>query len=135
MPASTSTTTSTSTVVHGDADLGSVRRARDATRTWLASRDVSDDVAERAVLVVSELVTNAVRHAGSGWVLAIEHRPDGSVQIRVADSGPGEPAVGPSIVTDDATSGRGLALVAELCDAWGWHRSSDEGKVVWADLA
>ena len=138
MAVSTSTIPSTgiaASVVHGDADLGGVRAARDAARSWLASQGVIEDLIERAVLVVSELVTNAIRHAASGWVLAIEQRPDRSVRIRVADSGPGEPQIPSAIATDEATSGRGLALVAELSDAWGWHRSSDDGKVVWADLA
>ena len=132
MPTSTSTATA---VIHGDADLRSVRTARQAARSWLATQGVTDDMVERTILVVSELVTNAIRHADSGWVLAIERRPDGSVRIRVTDSGPGEPQIPSAIATDEATSGRGLALVAELSEAWGWHRSSDGGKVVWADLA
>lgn len=134
LPISTDTSTDT-TVTYGDADLESVRDAREAARSWLASHHVTDDLAERTVLVVSELVTNAVRHAASGWVLAIERRSDGTLQVRVTDTGPGEPRIPSAIATREATSGRGLALVAELSDAWGWHRSSDGGKVVWADLA
>ncbi len=86
-------------------------------------------------LLVSELVTNSVRHAdvdGDNTVwLDVAVGPD-RIRLDVADSGsgfqapelpePGVPRVG----------GWGLALVNQLCDRWG---TSDKGSHVWAELA
>ena len=85
-------------------------------------------------LLVSELVTNSVRHAdvdGDNTIwLEIAVGPDG-IRIDVTDSGPGfkapqlpEPGV-PQV------GGWGLVLVNQLCDQWG---ISDKGSHVWAEL-
>ena len=84
-----------------------------------------------AVLVVSELVENAVRHAHSESVLRVELRPSG-LSIAVRDHDPATPTLmnpGP-----DTPGHRGVRLVDQICVAWGCVPSSDGGKIVWAVL-
>ena len=93
-----------------------------------------------AVLVVSELVTNAVRHSASGAggtiTVALAGIP-GGVCIEVADLG--SPGPGPMIAPERpawelAESGQGLRLVAEIAGGQWGHNRSAAGRVVWAVL-
>lgn len=82
-------------------------------------------------LVVSELVTNAVR-AGSPTIrLDIAPTPDGRLAIRVTDVAGGWPR--PRAATAEDPGGRGLALVSAVASAWGARRE-ERGKTVWAEL-
>lgn len=87
-----------------------VARARRATRLTLTSWGVPDEAVEAAVLVVSELVTNAVRHArstpGRDIGLRITRREDHRVRVEVADAGDGLPS--PRTAFPDDESHRGL---------------------------
>lgn len=106
-------------------DPSSVRDARRFVAEQLAASD--DETRERVVLLVSELVSNAVRHADTGFLVAVA--PGGSgVLVEVSDGGPGEPSVQPRDPT--ALSGRGLQLVEDLADTWGVRRN-DSTKTVW----
>lgn len=112
------------------AELASVREgrffARDVVTEW-GLEGLADDIQ----LGVSELVTNAVRHAGTDVVMTL--RLDGKLIVEVEDSDPElrHPAV-PS--TDPlATSGRGLQIVSAVSTDWG-VRSVPAGKVVWFAL-
>jgi len=99
---------------------------REACEAWDLPR-LSDD----AVLVVSELVENAVRHAHSESALRVELRPTG-LSLAVRDNDPAEPALqspGPGV-----PGHRGVQLVAKVSVAWGCTPSSDGGKIVWAVL-
>ncbi|HLT68525.1 MAG TPA: ATP-binding protein [Acidimicrobiales bacterium] len=94
-----------------------------------ASPQLVDDV----VLMVSELVTNAVLH-GAGDVEVTLDRSDDVVRVEVADEGgfalprPGRPG------SDDVT-GRGLAIVDALADAWG-DSVDDRGRTrVWVEVS
>jgi hypothetical protein len=107
----------------------SVRMARDLVREALAER--SDIDIEVAVLLVSELATNAVVHSGLIFGVGIVAGSD-CVRIFVDDPSPILPwPVGRA--DDDATSGRGLDIVAALASAWG-RETTDDGKRVWFDL-
>lgn len=88
---------------------------------------------EDAVLVGSELATNAVCHAPSarGLTAAWDALPDGGVRISVADGSIVPPRREPP--PDTAEQGRGLDLVAGLSAAWGM-RLEPNGKVVFAEL-
>jgi anti-sigma regulatory factor (Ser/Thr protein kinase) len=87
--------------------------------------------AENVKLVVSELATNAVIHAGTPFSVSV--RCDGSaVRISVQDSNSAPPVMRDPAPT--APSGRGLRLVAALARGWGVERARD-GKTVWAELA
>jgi anti-sigma regulatory factor (Ser/Thr protein kinase) len=89
------------------------------------------DLVDDAAIIVSELVTNAVLHAGSQVHLSVFPH-DGGVRIEVADVSSHLPRWSP--VEDGATSGRGLILVNQLSSRWGAERTADGGKLVWAEL-
>lgn len=81
-------------------------------------------------LLVSELVTNSVLHAESAADIAVLLKSD-SVRIEVSDTGADLPELhGPS---EQATSGRGVALVEMLSSAWGVEPTA-EGKTVWFEV-
>lgn len=89
------------------------------------------DLVDDACVVVSELATNAVVHAGSDVVASVTRTSRG-VRIAVADRS----AVPPSVRSFDldALGGRGLVLIDRIAARWG-HAITGDGKVVWADLA
>jgi anti-sigma regulatory factor (Ser/Thr protein kinase) len=106
---------------------------RDARRLAAATLDAwgyREDAVDDVILVVSELVTNAVLHATGAVGLLLLASP-GGVRIEVTDSVPVLPAV--ESPTPTAEHGRGLAIVATLAARWG-SRLTAAGKVVWADL-
>jgi anti-sigma regulatory factor (Ser/Thr protein kinase) len=103
-----------------------------------ALADVSDELSPRrledARLLVSELVTNAIRHAGlrdADLITLVLETRDRSLRIEVRDPGPGfelaEPTPDPS-----RPSGWGLYLVRELSDRWGVERTHET--LVWFEL-
>jgi anti-sigma regulatory factor (Ser/Thr protein kinase) len=92
------------------------------------------DLVELAELLVSELVTNAMdasSRAGAPAIRLAIAADRQHVMISVRDFAPGAPA--PRQPGDDEESGRGLWLVAELAERFGWHPAPDHesGKVVW----
>ncbi len=89
-----------------------------------------EDVCDDLTLVVSEMVTNAVRHAGPPVALEIQADPD-SVFVAVNDGSPIRPQL--RLADDDAEGGRGLLLVDLLCVEHG-VRPDPSGKTVWAVL-
>jgi DcmR-like sensory protein/histidine kinase-like protein len=97
----------------------------------LGRRPYGDRVdAGDAQLVVSELATNAVIHAGTPFSVTV--RSDGElVRIAVHDWSSMQPVVRDGEPT--ATSGRGLRLIAMVSHAWGVEFGPD-GKTVWAEL-
>jgi len=89
-------------------------------------------LAESAALLVSEVVTNGVRHAGTGMRLAVRRVDATTVRIAVTDAAPGvNVRVGSS--SADAEGGRGLFLVEQIAAGWG-SMSDDRGKTVWFEL-
>jgi anti-sigma regulatory factor (Ser/Thr protein kinase) len=88
---------------------------------------------EVAALLVSELVTNAVTHAGSEVQVIIGSGNDYAVlRVEVGDFSSTPPTLGGFDL--DAMSGRGLALVEALSDRWGVE-THNSGKRVWFELA
>lgn len=108
----------------------SVPLARSWAEGWLAGSSVPDDLSDAVQLVVSELVTNAVRQ-GDGRVRVTLDSTAGSVLVEVFDSGHRMPVLSESAV--DSTWGRGLHLIDSVCDDWGVREEID-GKAVWARL-
>ncbi len=104
-------------------------RAR-AEAAGVAARLHCCEVTDELSLVVSELVTNAVRHAAPPLDLEIEVSDD-EVLVAVDDGSPGRPVVRPMSV--DAEGGRGLQMVETLCTETG-VRPHPPGKTVWAAL-
>ena len=104
--------------------------ARAVVREVCSLWDVAG-LADDAVLVVSELVENAVRHACSESVLRVELRPSG-LSLAVRDHDPTTPTLmNPGTYE---LGHRGVQLVDRICKAWGCVPSSDGGKIVWAVL-
>jgi signal transduction histidine kinase len=79
------------------------------------------------LVVVSELVTNAIRHTPRGGVVRL-WLDDHNLRVEVDDSAP---RLSPASTTVDQHGGRGLALVARLSTAWGVDLHPT-GKTVWA---
>ena len=107
--------------------------ARQATREVLASRHIAH-VEETAVLFVSELVTNAVRHASTaGSMLVLRLEAAGTwLRIEVHDADPRWPRPGIPAGLDE--SGFGFVIVDALATKWGVSNTAT-GKAVWAELA
>jgi anti-sigma regulatory factor (Ser/Thr protein kinase) len=131
--------------LHGrrlSAPVHSLPRLRRVMRARLAAWG-AQTLADDACLVVTELVTNAVRYGGPPVRVAVSRRcahADGpAVRVEVSDAGPGlDPAAvrarwrHPSFTL--ACSGRGLYLVDAVSrGAWG-DRVTARGHTVWADL-
>jgi anti-sigma regulatory factor (Ser/Thr protein kinase) len=103
--------------------VGDVLRHRGLART---------EVVEAAVLLTSELVTNAVLHAADGTINVDVDLDLTAVRVEVADASEERPA--PRVAAPDDTSGRGLHLVEAMARAWGVERPREDGKVVWFEL-
>lgn len=112
--------------------------ARRLLRRQLALWQVPETTRDNAQLVVSELVTNALRHTRSETV-GCELRLAGPL-LRVAvssdGSGPSSQPEQLSQASEEDEGGRGLFLVCALSEGWGVKpRDFGRGHVVWADLA
>ena len=94
---------------------------------------LSKEIADRAAVMISELATNAIRHAGTDFVVRIE-RTEQLVCIEVVDGGVGKPSLRHAQPRD--RSGRGLRIVDVLSDEWGVRRDgSGRGKAVWFNIS
>ncbi|HVA07215.1 MAG TPA: ATP-binding protein, partial [Acidimicrobiales bacterium] len=101
-------------------------------RHWVAAhlRDLPAEVTGCAALLTSELVTNAVLHAGTPLCITLHILPD-RVRVDVADGNPSFPAM--KEYGKDAATGRGLTLFNSLASNWG-VQAVDGGKIVWFEL-
>ena len=114
----------------------SVRIARFHIRAALGFHDLGH-LADDAEIITSELVTNAIQHAGCDGTetigVTLARTPDqDSVIIVVSDSSPYGPVM--RVASADSEPGRGLQIVASLSVDWGWH-PEPRGKAVYAILA
>jgi serine/threonine-protein kinase RsbW len=102
--------------------------ARDALMSWQLTH-----LTDTAILLISELVTNAVLHArtnGLGLALQLEvHGTWLRIEVHDADLRGPEPRTSAGL----EESGLGLVLVDSLADSWG-VRETPDGKAVWAEL-
>ncbi|MER7838845.1 ATP-binding protein [Streptomyces sp. NPDC096040] len=115
----------------------SVGRARELFREQAASWGLPQEVTATAELLLSELMTNAYRHAKvpAGreiWARCVVTNE--RVRVTVTDANDTLPT--PGTASPDAESGRGLALVAALADDWcAERRGCGIGKELWFELA
>ena len=105
----------------------SVGLARSLVRESLAGYD--RDARDVALLLTSELVTNAILHARTPVQLGVLVDGDRAL-VCVADRLPESPALSPRAHSHDRPGGRGLALVEDLADTWGTTTYTG-GKTVW----
>ncbi|MFI8185746.1 SpoIIE family protein phosphatase [Actinacidiphila glaucinigra] len=108
-------------------DETSVRRARNLTARQLTTWGL-DSLGDSTKLIVSELVTNAVRHSTGPIRLCLKQH--GALTCEVSDTDACAPRPRRARSTDE--SGRGLLLVAQMSRRWG-SRLIPEGKVVWVE--
>jgi PAS domain S-box-containing protein len=112
-------------------EASSVGEARRVLRQAVADADLGDgEWVDDALVAISEIVTNALVHAGTPIGLTIRV-DDAGIRVEVADGSPHPPRPRGYAVT--AGTGRGLNLVEELVRAWG-SKPDDPGKVVWFEL-
>lgn len=111
-------------------------RAPARARTWVAEQatDLPETVVEDAMLIVSELVTNAVRYGKPEITLAVAPIADG-IRIEVSDRGETLPLLAPVVPPGNRTGGRGLLIVATTAADWGVvPHDPPPGKTVWVEL-
>ncbi len=112
-----------------------VGRVREAVAADLEARGVSEEVVSEAELVVSELVTNALRHARplTDGAVRIHWKTRGDcVEVEVTDGGSDStPVPAPRAVW--ASQGRGLRIVRSIAHEWGVNQH-DKQVTVWAAL-
>lgn len=119
------------------ADPAEVGRARRWARSRLIGSGMNDDepLAETLILLISELVTNAVVHTGCPAVLrmlfGLGAAEAGTVRVEVADTSARPPC--PRHAQGEDTNGRGLELVDGLADRWGWQPEGS-GKRIWCEV-
>ena len=111
-------------------DAASVRKARQFVAEKLDEWHL-EAMLDDALLVTSELVTNAITHAHSACHLGLS-LSRATLRIDVIDTGAGTPEPQPE--SDSKEHGRGLHLVDALTAAWGLDVVPGEGKHVWAEL-
>ncbi|AIV36540.1 ATP-binding SpoIIE family protein phosphatase [Streptomyces sp. CCM_MD2014] len=115
--------------------------ARAALADWSAlglpgTEHLTEHLTADALVVVSELVTNAVVHAGTDVEVGLRVEETGTLVVEVADRHPSRAPGGGGdheAPHDPAEYGRGLRLVAALAEAWGITYRPDS-KTVWARL-
>ena len=99
-----------------------------AAELWVLDRELT----ETALLLVSELATNAIRHGTPPVRLSLRLDRD-RLRVEVTDSSPALPELGHP--GPDQISGRGLQIVQQLAAKWGATASPRRlGKTVWFDL-
>ena len=109
------------------------RAASDARRFLRSAicREHAASVLDGAELLVSELVTNGVRHAAPPITLRVQCDGSSGLQVSVSDGGTSGPV--PREARADAESGRGMTLVDYISDDWGVLPHED-GKTVWFSI-
>jgi two-component sensor histidine kinase len=120
-----------SAVVELDPLPQSAGRARQFVHRTLGAWQVLATTVETAMLLASELVTNALRHGRGRVALRVEQRRR-SVRVIVQDADPALPR--PVAAGLEAEGGRGLRLVELLAERWGTETVPGGGKQVWFEL-
>ncbi|WP_037641186.1 ATP-binding protein [Streptomyces bicolor] len=116
---------------------GSVPRARALVTAVLGTWGIDQEAIDTAELVLSELVTNALRARAPGdrqvGIRIAHSEADGLLRLEVSDAAEGRPEV--RSPGEDEDGGRGLLLVDALTHRWGVQkREGGIGKTVWAEL-
>jgi anti-sigma regulatory factor (Ser/Thr protein kinase) len=119
-------------VIELDGDPDAPARGRHALSEILDGWGFAEPAREDVLLVVSELVTNAVLHGAEPIVVTVVRAAE-RVRVEVTD-GATDASPHSNRVPPEAETGRGLSVVTRLAAAWGWRASPGRGKTVWAEL-
>ncbi len=117
---------------HFQPELASPAAARAFVRSELEQQAVPEPPLETAILLTSELVSNALLHARTPVDLLLVMASSG-LRVEVHDGNGRQPAPAASPAPLDATTGRGLMMVEALAGRWGVDGTRD-GKTVWFEL-
>lgn len=120
-------------VIELDGDPDAPARGRHAVTAVLDEWGCEPGSREDLLLVVSELVTNAVVHGAEPIRVTMVRAPE-RVRVEVTDGAAASSPHGNPRPPTDAETGRGLSVVTRLAVAWGWRASPGRGKTVWAEL-
>ncbi len=120
-------------VIELDGDPDAPSRGRHAVTEVLDGWGCAPGTREDLLLVVSELVTNAVVHGAEPIRITMVRAPE-RIRVEVTDGAAGASPHGNPRPPTDAETGRGLSVVTRLAVAWGWRASPGSGKTVWAEL-
>ena len=113
-----------------EASVTSTRAARRFVTQALNEAE-DDDLIDNVTLLVSELVTNAVMHAGSDVEVMVRLTAT-AARVEVTDASTQN--VAPRDAASDEDSGRGLAMVDSLARRWGVREARNGGKTVWFEI-
>ncbi|GGO98877.1 ATP-binding protein [Wenjunlia tyrosinilytica] len=106
---------------------------RRLARAWLDAEQVHDEGARYlTLLVLSELLTNAIRHSESTRITGSLWKSGGLVLVEVRDQARTSSVPRLNSADRDADHGRGLALIAESVQGWGTQFGTDGSCAVWA---
>lgn len=111
-----------------DGNASSIPKSRSFVTATLEAWHL-EYLADRAVLLVSELATNAVLHARTPFRISMIL--EDALTVEVSDQSEEIPRVEANRV--DSEHGRGLRLVSQFASDWGWRPDGD-GKTVWFSL-
>lgn len=114
--------------LHLPGTIAAVARARHLVAKTMRDWGFRDpEWLDTVALIVTELVSNAVRHAGGR--ITLDLCANGSTVLAVTDSSP----VHPRVTEPDDVGGRGMIIIEALCPRWGVH-DQDTGKRTWVEL-
>jgi serine/threonine-protein kinase RsbW len=97
-----------------------------------ALEEAPPEVREAAMLMVSELASNCVRHTDGGFELTISRTRE-TIRVEASDCGVGTPTVRHPEPSDP--SGRGLQIIDMLSEEWGYASHPGSAKTVWFTLS
>ncbi|MEV7907910.1 ATP-binding protein [Streptomyces anulatus] len=132
----------------GHADFPGITASVPTARQWardLLTGKINDDTLDDVLLLLSELVTNAIVHSDSGRgahgsvtvcvALSTDHDGCGTVvHVEVIDDGSAVSLPFVRAATPDSDGGRGLFMVETLSARWGVHHDDEVGNAVWFHL-
>ena len=109
--------------------VSSVAKARHMVSGLLA--EAPSEARDAAEMLVSEVVTNCVRHTSSDFMVSVEITDD-VIRVEVTDWGAGDPIVKHPAPSEP--NGRGLQIVEMLASRWGIEPVGSAGKTVWFEI-
>ncbi|MEV4591339.1 ATP-binding protein [Streptomyces chartreusis] len=112
----------------------SVAGARRFARAVMIAQDVAEDLEDTVLLLVSELVTNAIEHAAPPLVFHLDQPADDTLRVSVDDGGPVTHHDNWHATCTDDEHGRGTTLIAALADQHGAIERPDGHTTHWATL-